>query len=35
MSFFLLEADVADEMLVSEFSAVWDIMFENWEHGSN
>ena len=35
MSFFLLDADVANEIRVSDFAAVWDIMFANWEHGSS
>ena len=34
ISFFLLDADVADEVVVSDIYAVWDVMFANWEHGS-
>ena len=32
MSFFLLKADVAYEDGASDLSAIWGIIFTNWEH---
>ena len=34
MSFFTLEADVADEIGVGDFSTIWYIVFTKWDHSS-
>ena len=34
MGFFLLEADVAGEVGLSDIYSIWYVMFENWEYGS-